>query len=121
MVGGAGRSGGHSGGSGLQSKKGGHSTLNENSTSASCGSKPVSTSVTVNGSSAACVAELTSRSVYGEKSPAALVPTRSTSAALGSDVKKVFCAAVMVAGGVVAVATKTALMSVMLSPPAMRM
>src|SRR5262249_10580812 len=99
MAGGVRRFGGHSGGCGLQSKTGGHSTWNENSTSASCGSKPVRTSVTTKGSCSAWMAELTSRSVYGEKSPATLVPTSSTSAALGSDVKNVFCAAVMLAGG----------------------
>ena len=39
---------------GAQSKYGAHSTLKENFTSASCGSKPASTSVTSNGSSLAC-------------------------------------------------------------------
>src|SRR6202521_5484065 len=99
MPGGAGRFGGQSGDCGLQSKKGGDSTLNENSTSASWGSKPLSTAVTVNGSPAACAAEFTSRRMYGEKSPAVLVPTSSTSAAFASEVKKDFCAAVIAAGG----------------------
>src|ERR1043165_3692676 len=68
-------SGGHSH-TGAQSKSDGHSTLNENSTDASSGSKPAG------GSSLPPPA--TSRSVYVEKSPRESVRTSSTVAGSSS-------------------------------------
>src|SRR5262249_13604634 len=98
MAGGVGAPGGQSHGAGRQSKSGPHSTLKENWTSASCGSNPLSTSVTSKESSPAWVALFTRRKRYGEKSPARLTRITRVFAASASLLKYALSTAVACAG-----------------------